>query len=42
MAELARRLPNARLVTLPRGGHFAYLEEPEAFAEHVGQFLAGS
>ena len=42
MAELARRLPNARLLTLPRGGHFAYLEEPEAFAEHVGQFLAGS
>jgi len=42
MAELARRLPNGRLVTLPRGGHFAYLEEAEAFAEQVGRFLAGS
>ena len=37
--ELARRLAKGRYVELPRGGHFPYLEEPDAFAREVSAFL---
>jgi pimeloyl-ACP methyl ester carboxylesterase len=37
---LARRLPDARFVTLPDTSHTAPLENPEAFAEAVEAFLA--
>jgi proline iminopeptidase len=40
MRELAKRLPHARLVELPKGGHFPYLEEPDAFAREVIGFLS--
>jgi proline iminopeptidase len=39
---LAARLPHAKLVELPKGGHFPYLEEPEEFAKDVIAFIAGS
>ena len=39
MRDLAKRLPHARLVELPKGGHFAYLEEPGAFAREVTGFV---
>ena len=38
--ELARALPNARLVELPEAGHSIPLEAPEATAEAVAAFLA--
>jgi proline iminopeptidase len=38
-AELAKRLPHAKLVVLERGGHFPYLEEPERFAREVTAFV---
>lgn len=40
--ELARRLPNARLVELTESGHFTYLDEPGRFAREVTGFLNGS
>lgn len=40
MRDLAKRLPHARLLELPKGGHFPYLEEPDAFAREVTGFLA--
>ena len=40
MRDLAKRVPNGRLVELPKGGHFPYLEEPEAFARAVTGFLS--
>jgi pimeloyl-ACP methyl ester carboxylesterase len=39
MRQLATRLPNARLVELPRGGHFVYLEQPAEFAQAVISFI---
>ena len=37
---LASRLPHGKLLELPKGGHFPYLEEPERFAREVTAFLA--
>lgn len=39
--ELARALPNGRLVELPEAGHTIPLEAPEATAEAITDFLAG-
>ena len=39
MRDLAKRVPNGRLLELPKGGHFPYLEEPEAFARGVIRFV---
>ena len=39
MRDLAKRVPNGRLLELPKGGHFPYLEEPEAFARGVIDFF---
>ncbi len=36
---LASRIPDARLVGIPDAGHFAPLEQPEAFASAVAGFL---
>lgn len=38
--ELARGLPNARLVVFERSGHYPFIEEPDAFWAAVGAFLA--
>ena len=40
MRDLAKRVPHGRLLELPKGGHFPYLEEPEAFARAVTAFMA--
>jgi proline iminopeptidase len=37
---LAARLRHGKLIELPKGGHFPYLEEPEAFAKDVTAFIA--
>lgn len=37
----AEGIPGAQFVTLPNAGHYPYLEQPEAFANTVLQFLAG-
>lgn len=39
VARIAGALPNARLVVLPECGHFAYLESPDAFHDHVTALL---
>lgn len=39
--EMARHIPGAGLVTLPRAGHLANLEEPEAFQGALRSFLDG-
>lgn len=39
--NIAQAMPRARLVVLDCG-HFAYLEEPEAFAAHVAAFLGAA
>ncbi|SDI34113.1 Pimeloyl-ACP methyl ester carboxylesterase [Actinokineospora alba] len=39
-AELADLFPNAKLVTLARGGHFPWLDDPDWFTETVASFLA--
>jgi len=39
MRDLAKRMPHGRLLELPKGGHFPYLEEPEAFARGVMEFV---
>lgn len=40
--ELARGIPGARFVMLPGCGHCPMLEQPEAFLETVGPFLAAA
>ncbi len=40
-AELAARLPDARIATIAQAGHAAHLEAPERVAEVVRRFLAG-
>lgn len=41
LAELiAGSLPGARLVVLPRSGHFGHVEEPHAFAAAIASFLS--
>jgi pimeloyl-ACP methyl ester carboxylesterase len=40
VAELARRIPGARLVTLPVG-HMIHDEVPEEFTRTVVRFLSG-
>jgi len=32
-------LPNAEMVILPQSGHFGNLEEAEAFARAIGDFV---
>jgi proline iminopeptidase len=39
-ARIAEAMPRGRLVVLPECGHFAYLERPEAFYDHVTALLA--
>jgi proline iminopeptidase len=41
-ARIAEAMPRARLVVLPKCGHFAYLECPEAFCDQVAALLADS
>jgi proline iminopeptidase len=41
-AEMARAMPDARLVVFERSGHFAPLEEPELFTKTVAHFLAAA
>jgi pimeloyl-ACP methyl ester carboxylesterase len=36
---MAAKIPGARRVVLPRAGHAANLDEPEAFNESVAEFL---
>ncbi len=36
---LASRMPNARLVTIDRAGHFPFIEQPTVFLETVRAFL---
>jgi pimeloyl-ACP methyl ester carboxylesterase len=38
---LARQIPRARLELIPGGGHFWTLEQPEASAALVEEFLSG-
>ncbi|WP_353946553.1 alpha/beta fold hydrolase [Streptomyces sp. HUAS MG91] len=40
VAELARRIPGGRLLTIPVG-HLVHKEAPEEFAAEVGAFLGG-
>jgi pimeloyl-ACP methyl ester carboxylesterase len=40
-AEMARLLPRPRLEVIPGAGHFAPLEQPEAVAGLVAEFLTG-
>jgi proline iminopeptidase len=37
--EMARHIPDARLVVLEESGHFGHVEEPERFREAVGAFV---
>jgi pimeloyl-ACP methyl ester carboxylesterase len=32
-------IPGARFVSIPRAGHYPHLEQPDAFLEHLNQFL---
>jgi pimeloyl-ACP methyl ester carboxylesterase len=41
LADLADRLPDARLVLIDHCGHGASLEQPVAFHREIGRFLAG-
>tara|TARA_Y100001934_G_scaffold267352_1_gene347950 strand:+ start:864 stop:1673 length:810 start_codon:yes stop_codon:yes gene_type:complete len=36
---LARELPNARYVGIPRAGHFPHIEQPDAFVDAVDAFF---
>jgi proline iminopeptidase len=40
--EIAAAVDGAELVLLPGCGHFTFVEQPEAFADAVSRFLAGS
>jgi pimeloyl-ACP methyl ester carboxylesterase len=37
--QLQENIPNARLVTLPDGGHMIMLEQPEALAQAIREFI---
>ena len=37
---LAAKIPKAKLVTVPGAGHLSNLENPDAFAAAVREFLA--
>ncbi|MFP5219756.1 MAG: alpha/beta fold hydrolase [Actinomycetes bacterium] len=39
--QVAASFRTAREAVLPRAGHFPWVDEPEAFADVVGRFLAG-
>jgi 3-oxoadipate enol-lactonase len=39
--RLARAIPGATLAILPRAGHLANLEQPDAFNEQLTAFLTG-
>ncbi len=38
-AEMAQKIPHARLVVMPNVGHTVHLEAPEAYQEAVAEFL---
>jgi proline iminopeptidase len=38
--ELAQKIPNADLVVIPGAGHFAHIEEPDAFSRALVEFRA--
>jgi len=40
LAAYSKLLPNARLETMPASGHSPHLEQPEAFARVVLEFLS--
>lgn len=40
MAEIARRLPHARLLSVPEAGHLAPMERPDAVAQAILEFTA--
>jgi 3-oxoadipate enol-lactonase len=40
-AEVAKRIPGAQLVEIPRAGHLMFLEQPEAMNQEIDSFLAG-
>ena len=37
--RMARAIPGARLVVIPRAGHTSSVEEPEAVTRALGEFL---
>jgi len=37
--QMARDIPNAKLVVLPGAGHYSYLEAPQRFEQQVREFL---
>jgi pimeloyl-ACP methyl ester carboxylesterase len=39
--ELAKGIPGARLVIFEHSGHYPFVEEPDLFADTVGEFLGG-
>jgi 3-oxoadipate enol-lactonase len=39
MAALARAIPHARLVEIPDAGHLSHLENPDAFAAAIANFI---
>ncbi len=39
--EMARGIPNSRLVTIPNAGHLTPMERPELFNQALREFLAG-
>jgi pimeloyl-ACP methyl ester carboxylesterase len=38
--KLAKHLPNADFVSLPRAGHFPHIEQPELFLKALGEFIS--
>jgi pimeloyl-ACP methyl ester carboxylesterase len=41
-ARIAQAMPRGRLTVLEECGHFAYLEAPDAFCEHVAALFESS
>ncbi len=41
MEEMAKRMPNCRLVTVPGVGHAMNVEQPEIFARYFSEFFGG-
>jgi proline-specific peptidase len=40
--EIAEAIRHARLVVIPDAGHFTYFEQPQRFAQAVGDFVTGT
>lgn len=38
---MARKIPGAKLVVVPRSGHYPNIDEPKIFNDALGEFLAG-